>query len=181
MSTRTSIAQTAAAGVATRAAGFTLIEILVIVVILAVLAAAVSMSLSGGGGERQLERESERLQALLGYACERAEIGGHAVAFFVLPGGYGFSEFKEGGWKPFSEGELRQRSWPGPIRAELSRDGILVEVTTEPPASPAVACHASGELTPFRLELGIADLSQRWRLEGDIAGDLKRERVDASR
>lgn len=165
------------AGVA-RARGFTLIEILVVVVILAVLAAAVSIALSGAGGERQLEREAERLQALIGYACEHAEVGGLAVGLSLVSDGYVFSQRNGDGWKTITQGELRERQWPGSLRAELSRDGKRIEILPQVPETPPVVCFASGELTPFRLELGLPDLGLRWRLDGEIDGDVKRERRD---
>ncbi|WP_257387540.1 type II secretion system minor pseudopilin GspH [Tahibacter caeni] len=164
-----------------RDAGFTLIEILVVVVILAVLAAAVTIAMAGSGGERQLEREAERLQALLGYACEHAEIGGRAVGLSLVDGGFVFSQQDGENWKPFVQGELRDRQWPANLRAELSRDGRRIEIPPQPPEVPPVICFASGELTPFRLELGLPDLGLRWRLDGSIAGDVKRERRDVSR
>ncbi|HSX60285.1 MAG TPA: type II secretion system minor pseudopilin GspH [Tahibacter sp.] len=170
--------QTSAAGIAP-ARGFTLIEILVVVVILAVLAAAVSIALSGAGGERQLEREAERLQALIGYACEHAEIGGIPVGLSLVDGGYAFSRRDGETWKPFEQGELRDRRWPGNVRVELSRDGKRIEIPPQPPEIPPVVCFASGELTPFRLELGLPDLALRWRLDGRLDGDVQRERRDA--
>lgn len=164
-----------------RNAGFTLIEILVVVVILAVLAAAVTIAMAGSGGERQLEREAERLQALLGYACEHAEIGGRAVGLSFVTGGFAFSQRDGDTWKPFAAGELRDRQWPANLRVELSRDGKRIEIPPQPPEMPPVICFASGELTPFRLELGLPDLALRWRLDGSIDGDVKRERRDVSR
>lgn len=164
-----------------RDAGFTLIEILVVVVILAVLAAAVTIAMAGSGGERQLEREAERLQALLGYACEHAEIGGRAVGLSLVTGGFVFSQRNGDTWKPFTAGELRDRQWPANLRVELSRDGRRIEIPPQPPEMPPVICFASGELTPFRLELGLPDLALRWRLDGGIDGTVTRERRDVSR
>ena len=160
--------------------GFTLIEILVVVVVVAVMAAVVAMSLAGGGGERQLEREADKLQALLGYACEHAEIGGKAVGLGLSRGGYVFSEQKGEEWTPFNQGELRDRQWPAALRAALSRDGKLLELTDNGPEKPQVVCFASGELTPFRLELGLADASLRWRLDGRPDGSVDKERRDAA-
>lgn len=162
------------------AQGFTLIEILVVVVILAVLAAAVSIAMAGAGGERQLEREAERLQALLGYACEHAEIGGRAVGLSLLPEGFVFSQRSDDSWQPFEQGELRRRDWPANLRAVLSRDGKRIDITPQPPQEPPVICFATGELTPFRLELALPDLALRWRLEAGADGSVLRERRDAS-
>lgn len=162
------------------ARGFTLIEILVVVVVVAVMAAVVSMALAGGGGERQLERETDRLQALLGYACEHAEIGGKAVGLGLSRGGYVFSVQNGEEWKLFEQGELRERRWPGALRAALSRDGKLLDLSDSGPEKPQVVCFASGELTPFRLELGLADASLRWRLDGRPDGSVDKERRDAA-
>lgn len=164
-----------------RVAGFTLIEILVVVVILGVLAAAVTIAMAGSGGERQLEREAERLQALLGYACEHAQIGGRAVGLSLVSGGFVFSQQNGDTWKPFADGELRDRQWPANLRVELSRDGKRIEIPPQAPDVPPVICFASGELTPFRLELTLPDLALRWRLDGSMDGDVKRERRDVSR
>lgn len=161
--------------------GFTLIEILVVVVILAVLAAAVSIALAGAGGERQAEREAERLQALIGYACEHAEIGGRPVGLSFVLDGFLFSQRDGETWAAFGQGELRMRQWPGNLRAELSRDGTRIEIPPQPPEIPPIICFASGELTPFRLELSVPDLALRWRLDGTIDGNVQRERRDVSR
>lgn len=160
--------------------GFTLIEILVVVVVVAVMAAVVSMALAGGGGERQLEREADKLQALLGYACEHAEIGGKPVGLGLSRGGYVFSVQDGEQWKLFNQGELRERRWPGVLRAALSRDGKVLELAENGPEKPQVVCFASGELTPFRLELGLADAGLRWRLDGLPDGSVGKERRDAA-
>lgn len=164
-----------------RLRGFTLIEVLVVVVILAVLAAAVRMALAGSGGERQLEREVERLQALVGHACEQAEVGGRAIGLTLLPDGFVFSRRAGDVWQAIDQGELRRREWPATLQAELSRDGKRIEILPQPPEQPPVVCFASGELTPFRLELSLPALSLRWRLDVAADGSLQRERRDVAR
>lgn len=164
-----------------RATGFTLIEVLVVVVILAILAAAVSIAIAGSGGERQLEREGERLEALIAYACERAELGGRPIGLTFKPDGYFFSETNEERWAPIAIGELRDRRWTGAFAPTLSRDGVRIDLTGETPAEPHAVCFASGELTPFRLELAAADLPYRWRIDGEPDGTITRERRDVVR
>jgi general secretion pathway protein H len=164
------------------ATGFTLIEVLVVVVILAILAAAVSIAIAGAGGERQLEREGERLEALIVYACEHAELGGRPVGLTFRPDGYQFSEADADRWVLVKQGELRERQWSGAFVPTLSRDGVRIELSAEkPPEEPHAVCFASGELTPFRFELATADLPYRWRIGAEPDGSIKRERRDVAR
>ena len=159
--------------------GFTLIEVLVVTVILAVLAATVSLTLAGSGGERQLEREAQRLSALIGYACERAELTGRSIGVSFAQGGYVFAEHQRDMWVPFKDGELRQRKWMAGLVAQLSRDGVAARIADEISDQPQLACFASGELTPFRLDLALTDRGGGWRLDGEPDGKLKLERRDA--
>lgn len=164
------------------ARGFTLIEVLVVVVILAVLAAAVTIAIAGSGGERQLERESERLEALVVYACEHAELGGRQIGLTFRPDGYFFSEPERDLWRPIRDGELRDRRWNAAFVPTLSRDGVRIELSAEKtPETPHAVCYASGELTPFRLELATADVAYRWRIDGEPDGSIRRERNDVVR
>jgi len=152
-----------------RARGFTLIEVLVVVVILGVLAAALVLS-TAGSGERRLEREAERMRSLIAYACEQAELRGREIGVSVNRTGYRFSEFDRDSWVGFSEGELRPRIWLAGTSALLSRDGNTVEVAEAYPDKPQLLCLSSGELTPFRLELGLGEIAVRYRLDGTPDG-----------
>jgi general secretion pathway protein H len=152
-----------------RARGFTLIELLVVVVILGVLAAALVLS-TAGSGERRLEREAERLRTLVAYACEQAELRGREIGVSLNRTGYRFSEFDRDSWVGFREGELRPRDWLTGTAALLSRDGRMVEVADAYPDKPQLLCFSSGELTPFRLELGLGEIAVRYRLDGTPDG-----------
>ena len=159
--------------------GFTLIEILVVVVIMAVVAGAVTFAVGGVGGERQLARQAEQTQALIGYACEQAELTGHSIGVGVSTKGYRFSQFDRENWVPFGIGDLRTRKWLETTRAALSRDGRPLEVNSDYPEKPQLVCFSSGEMTPFRLELGLADLRVTYRLDGQPDGDIKLVTIDA--
>lgn len=159
--------------------GFTLIEILVVVVILAVLAAAVTLAVGAVGGERQLAREAEQVRALLGYACEQAELGGRDVGISLDTGGYRFSIANRDDWLPAQAGELRARAWLAGTAPMLTRDGRTVAVNERMPEKPQLVCFSSGELTPFRLDLALADLPRHYRLDGQPDGDIKLSAVEA--
>ena len=146
--------------------GFTLIELLVVVVILAVLAGALTLAMGGLGGERQLEQQAHRAQALIGYACEQAELLDRDIGIDFDRDGYRFSRRNGGVWLPLQNDELRPRRWLAGTAAALSSDGHAIVVGSDFSDKPQLVCFSSGELTPFRLELRLVDLAQAWRLDG---------------
>ncbi|MDR3389164.1 MAG: type II secretion system minor pseudopilin GspH [Rudaea sp.] len=158
--------------------GFTLIEILVVMVILGVLAAALTLAVGGSGGERRLAREAEQTQALLGFACEQAELTGREIGVSINISGYRFSHLERDTWETFAGGELRPRKWSSGGSAALSRDGHPVEITPQYPDKPQLLCFSSGELTPFRLDLGLGDVPRRYRLDGQPDGTVRLVAVD---
>lgn len=163
------------------ARGFSLIEILVVLVILAVLAGAVSLAIAGAGGERLLAREAERAQALIAYACEQAELGGRTVGISLSKSGYRFSRTEQEVWVPYKGGELRARHWPPPLATALQRDDVPVQLGDDFPDQPQALCYPSGELTPFRLELGWTEVERRYRLDARADGAVDLAAVDDRR
>ena len=153
--------------------GFTLIELLVVVVILAVLAGALTLAMGGLGGERQLEQQAQRTQALIGYACEQAELVGRDIGVSIDRRGYRFSRRNGAAWLPLENDELRPRKWLDGTQTALSSDGHAIVVGDDFPEKPQLVCFSSGELTPFRLELRLADLVQGWQLDGAPDATLK--------
>jgi general secretion pathway protein H len=159
--------------------GFTLIEILVVVVILAVLAGAVSIAVAGVGGERTLTREAERAQALIEFACERAQLGGRDIGISLSQSGYRFSRFEQSVWLAYREEILRPRNWPEGFSVALSRDGLPVTLAKDFPEKPQLRCYPSGELTAFRLELALPDPDRIYRLDGQGDGQVQLTAIDA--
>jgi general secretion pathway protein H len=152
--------------------GFTLIELLVVVVILAVLAGALTLAMGGLGGERQLEQQAQRTQALIGYACEQAELLGRDIGVSVDTHGYRFSRRNGADWLPLESDELRARNWLAGTQVALGSDGHAIVVGDAFPEKPQLVCFSSGEMTPFRMELRLADLAQGWQLDGKPDGGL---------
>jgi general secretion pathway protein H len=158
-------------------AGFSLIEILVVIVILAVTAAAVTLAVTDVG-ERRLSRDAERLQALIGYACEQAELSGRQIGLSLDHDGYRFSRGNHADWLPEHDEELRPRKWSVAADAQLTRDGLRVDVGAEFPEKPQLVCFSSGELTAFQLELALPDSTIRYRLDGRADGDVVVSSID---
>jgi general secretion pathway protein H len=156
-----------------RHGGFTLIELLVVVVIVAVIAGALTLSIGGAGGERQLAHQAEQAQALIGYACEQAELTGRNIGLSFATDGMRFSQLESDDWVTIRSSELRQRSWLDGTSSKLTSDDHQVQIASVYPDKPQLVCFSSGELTPFRLELTLADLPIIYRLDGQPDGDVK--------
>jgi general secretion pathway protein H len=160
--------------------GFSLIEILVVVAIVGVLALVVTLSI-GGSTDRQVRREAERFQALIGQACEQAELSGREIGVFVDTGGYAFRLLAGADWLDLpGDSPLRPRSWIDGLRIELSREGRPVDLARTTDAAPRLVCFSSGELTPFALTLALGD-ADRIRVSGSADAVLATERVGARR
>ena len=157
--------------------GFTLIEILVVVAIVGVIALVVTLSVTGSG-ERQVRREAERFEALVGQACEQAELGGREIGIVVGDGGYAFRLMGGNDWVDFPpESVLRSRQWIGGLSVVLTREGRLVDLGTSSDATPQLVCFSSGERTPFALTLALGD-APRFRVVADET-TLRTERAGA--
>lgn len=163
-----------------RVRGFSLIELLVVVAIVGVLALAVTLSI-GGSAQRQLLREAERFQALVGQACEQAELSGREIGIVVGAGGYSFRILGGNEWQAVpDDGPLRTRPWIDGLRANLSSEGRHVDFLATGDAAPQLVCFSSGELTPFVLTLELGD-APRYRVTGADDATLKTERVEPTR
>lgn len=160
--------------------GFTLIEMLVVIVIVGIVVAAITLSLRGSG-EREVENAARRAEALVALACERAVIGGRDIGFSPVVDGLRFGYFQRDGWHPLlpsPNDELRPRALGNGIVLRAERDGEVLELEDDAPDEPAFACFASGELTPFVLEIARADAPLPWRLTGTLDGKLALQQGD---
>ena len=146
-------------------------------VIVAALALAVTISIATAGGERQLTRESERLQALIQYACTQAELTGREIGVRVSEQGYAFTLLGFDGWiADPQKNELRPRSWVTGLGVELYRDGRQLRLAQNDADAPQIVCFSSGELSPFLMRMQLGDVARRYEVRGEADGRI---RVDA--
>ena len=81
--------QTSEAGSKAKHRGFTLLELLVVLVIVALVSVGVGFSMRDSS-QVQLDREAERLAALLESARARSQVSGVPVRWRAQPGGFQF-------------------------------------------------------------------------------------------
>lgn len=133
--------------------GFSLLEVLVVVFIIGVLATMFTLSVGVIGGDRQLEKETDRLVALIDLAREEAVIEGREIGLRFFKDRYEFSAFYEDFVEYHDEENPDQSEWmlldaatllgprqlPEGLLFELLIDGreiVLQRADTEPTFEP---------------------------------------------
>lgn len=163
-----------------RLPGFSLLEFLVVLVIIGIVATFAVLSVGTADGDRVLEREAERLGALVELSCEEAILRGESLALSFGPGGtgYGFLRLAGEQWLPRRGETWRPRFLPGGFRAELRVEDRPVELDRASAGRPHLVCLASGELVPFDVRLHGPEATATWRIHGEWDGDVAIERIN---
>ena len=118
-----------------RAAGFTLIELMVVVAIIAIATAGVSFALRDSAAA-QLDREAQRLSALFESARAQSRTSGIPVVWHPVDGGFRFDGLPDGalpdrwlGEGTFVEGNSAIMLGPEPI---IGRQAVVIASTAVP-------------------------------------------------
>ena len=160
-------------------AWFTLVEILVVVVIIGVVSAGIILSTNlAGGRDYDLQKEGDRLEALMKYAREQAELQTREYGILFRDDGYMFVTFdvRRNLWRDvFEDDALHDRNLPGGLSVKLTVDARPV-VLTKPKDSkdktPQVIIFANGDLTTFEITLERDDGVRSISIAQDTTGDV---------
>jgi general secretion pathway protein H len=141
------------------ARGFTLVEILVVVAIIAIVSVGVVLSVTLTGRDRELEKESTRLVALISYAREQAELQTREYGLLFDDQGYEFLTFdpRRAQWRSVTEDDaLTVRKLPDGLDVRLTieaRPVVLKRVADAKDKTPQVMIFSNGDLTSFAATL----------------------------
>ncbi len=170
--------------------GFTLIELLVVIAVAAILVTIAVMSFNLIGDDREVQKQVLKLSTLIDMVSEEAQIQGREYGLEFMLGGYRFVEFD-----PYLE------SWNEVIGDDLLipralGEGMIIELILEDRRIllqeqareadtdddqrdltddylPHVLILASGDITPFSLEIVRLADDMTVGLKLDVGGELE--------
>lgn len=126
-----------------RAAGYTLIELLVTIAIIGVAAGMLSLSLRGDEA-RRLHQEADRLAALFRMAQSEARVSGRAVVWQADLAGYRFRLLVADASLPLPSELARERPWPVEVQAIQTRQLLFSREPLREPALVQIATRERG-------------------------------------
>ena len=172
--------------------GFTLIELLVVIMILGISVALLLPNLGSLRDDRDMQREAQRLTALIELASEEAAMQGREFGLRFGRDDYSFYDLDAdtGAWVELAGDDfLRARSLPedGEFDLWLEDRQILLEADARPAAdnaardddevnvgvAPHIAILSSGEMTPFVLQLRRDFSTEEITLTGNSFGAIE--------
>lgn len=151
-----------------------MIELMVVLVIVGVLISFVGLSVGGDNRGEQLQREAQRIAALLKMASEEAVMRSEEFAIRFNDSEYEFMILRDGQWLPVADDtQLRLRRLPVGIEMELELDDNLPPGLLQEDADlPQVFLLSSGEMTPFQLTLRAPETETEFRVTASLLGRL---------
>lgn len=157
-----------------RSAGFTLIEIMLVVFLIGLITAVAVITFGGDRRDTELDKEAERLDALLDYVREQAELQTRDYGLRVNAVSYSFVVFDvlQNQWRTADEDDaLRERKFPEGIEPQVVVEGRLIVLDQRKREiddfKPQVLIFANGDLSSFEVLLRREDSNDQARIYTD--------------
>ena len=153
-----------------------------VVFIIGLFAGVAVLSLNVVGADRELERETLRLQSLLEALMDEAVLQTRDYGVLFTSNGYRFFvyDYQSLSWlDPVGDEFLRERRLSEPLEMTLFLEDreVVLDTVYEPEIGqqpqPQVMLLASGEITPFEARLFRDPTGGRYLLEGTLDGSLE--------
>lgn len=151
--------------------GFTLIEILVVVIIIALATTFVFLNLGNRSDHHRIAAFAEHLSELIPIAQQTAILQPAVLALQITPKQYRWLQYVQnieshGQWQPIiTDTLLATHDIPNDILVKLQ----VLNSTTD---SEQLVITASGEFTPFIIDIYNRDRSVHYRITGKANGEI---------
>ena len=174
--------------VPSRAGGFTLLVLLVVVFIIGIMATMFTLAVGvAGGSDKELRRETERLETLISLALEDATFQSHELGLRLYPKRYEFSIYDRGDpfdpkddkWVPITTDVFAPRELPEAFALELEIEGRAVNLDrsakdVEKKYEPQLFIFSSGDLSDsFNIRVRSVEEDRSYSLAVGIDGKTK--------
>ncbi len=178
--------------------GFTLLEIMVVVVIIAILTTIGVMSIGVLGGDRQRGAEVERFEDVAATAMQEAGLEGRDFGVRIQQSSYEVFVYspRRNRWEVVPSDRLYAvHTLPPGIVFGLTLEGRQVQLDEQPPAAgalvdsntkqittqdpahtdpkPQLIFYASGDVSPYHLELRRAEEAVPYTIDEAVDGSIK--------
>ena len=153
--------------------GFTLLELMVVIVLIGIILTFVVGSVGDGGRRDRIQREAQRITALVEMVGEEAVLQSSVMGMHFLQHGYEFMRYNGQKWKLIEKDELlRPRTLDSMMEMQLLVEGFHIDLEAVTPAAasedededdekegpkPQVVFLSSGERSAFELTLLYED------------------------
>jgi len=167
-------------------------EVMAVVVIIGIVMTFMTLSTGGDKRAEQMQREAQRLLALLSLASDEAVMRSEQLALRIEKDNYTFMVLDGKQWQPLNDDQqLRPRQLPADMELRLELEdtsatgfnlqGATMNNDTTPDDSgqaqkqPQIFLLSSGEMTPFVLTLSMPESEQRYHIKAGLLGHLELE------
>jgi general secretion pathway protein H len=158
--------------------GFTLIELMIVVFVIGLITAAAVITFGGDRRDTELDRESERLDALFDYVREQAELQTRDYGLRINEHAYSFVVFDvlRNEWRVAGEDDaLREREFPEGLRPSVIIEGrpIVLDAKRDEKKKgvedfkPEILIFANGDLSSFEISLQREGSEEKSRIYTD--------------
>lgn len=167
--------------------GFSLLELLVVVAIVGIFVGAVVLSMDVVGVDREIRHEVQRLRSIVDLVHEDALMQTRDYGVMFTQTGYKFYvyDYKTLAWvEVVDDRVLGAHTLPPRLAFELVLDDRLVKLVPDFESQdvenpePQVMVLASGEITPFEINVSREEARGHYALTADLDGTLKVAEVD---
>lgn len=172
--------------------GFTLVELIVVIVIFGVMVAMSSLALSDRDQEDAIQRDADRLRAVISLLQDEAIIQSREYGVQAFDRGYRFFVMDdEQRWIPISEDKtFRPYTFSDGVTATLSIDGVVSPLSrldergfpqvkipaagevADANSAPSIYVLSSGEMSQFEIQLVSKFSKTQYTLIGNLLGQL---------
>jgi len=159
--------------------GFTLLELMVVVFIIGLITAAAVITFGGDRRDTELDKEAERIDALLGYVREQAELQTRDYGIRINDHAYSFVVFDvlQNKWRTSDEDDaLREREFPEGLQPSVVLEGRPIVLDVKKKAiedfTPQIMVFANGDLSSFEITLQREGGGEKARVYTDEQTDI---------